>query len=83
MQIIIGMKMYKRVAVLSISILLASCSTISHQDQRKWESVSCSGFKGWDSCMKQALLSCNKGFDVRDQQENQVTQERTMLFACK
>jgi len=75
--------MYKRVTVLSVLVLLVACTAIPQQSQRKWESVSCSGFKGWDACMKQVVLSCAKGFDVRNQQENQVTQERSLLFACK
>ena len=75
--------MYRKFFVLSALISLAACTSLPQQDQRKWESVSCSGFKGWDACMRQALSSCAKGFDVRDQQENQVTQKRSMLFACK
>lgn len=75
--------MYRSVAVLSVLVSLASCAIIPQQDQRKWESVSCSGFKGWDACIQQAAFSCAKGFDVRDKEENQVTQARSMLFACK
>lgn len=75
--------MNRRLVVLSVLVLLTSCTMLSHQDNRQWESISCNGFESWDACMTKAAKVCPKGFDIRHQQENQVTQKRSMDFACK
>ena len=69
--------------VVLISCLLSACSMIPNTDNRTWESISCSGFQGWNVCMDHVMKTCVKGFDVRYQQENLVTQERSISFACK
>ncbi len=74
--------MHKKITVFFL-ILLASCTTLTQQDQRKWESISCGGFKTWDSCQLKATTSCPNGFDVRNSRENQISQARTMDYSCK
>lgn len=68
--------------LLLISMAVTACTSVQ-VDKREWQSISCSGFKTWDACMRQASSACPKGFDIRNKIENQVTQARTMDFTCK
>jgi hypothetical protein len=73
------MKIYLVILV----FLLSACGGINQPDARKWEAVSCSSNKGWDACMNLAAKSCPKGFDLRNQEEDMMTQKRGMQFSCK
>ena len=75
--------MNSKVIIGLVVILLTGCSSVTQTNSRSWHQALCSGFKTWDSCMRQADSACPKGFDIRNQQENQVTQERTLEFSCK
>ena len=66
-----------------VVILMSGCISTSEADKRLWEKVSCGSNKGWDACMSVAAKSCPKGFDIRHQEEDIVTQKRRMEFACK
>lgn len=73
-----------RKAVLGfLLILLLGCSSVSQIDGRLWEHVSCGSNKGWGVCMNAAANACPKGFDIRRQDEDIITQKRGMEFACK
>lgn len=67
----------------ALIFLLGGCATSGEPDSRKWKTVSCGGYKGWDVCMNVALNACPKGFDLRGQEEDMYTQKRTMKFACR
>ena len=74
------------IKIISFMLMLtvfSGCAITSQQGQRKWETVSCGGFKSWDACMKQAISVCAQGFDLRNKDGNQVTQARTMDFSCR
>ena len=62
---------------------MSACSIVNQSEARKWESVSCSSNKGWDACMSVAAKACPKGFDLKNQEENMITQKRVMQFSCK
>ena len=65
--------------------LLASCGMKNTKpgDGRQWMEISCSGFADWNKCHDKARQLCAGGYDVSNQEENLVTQKRTMLVACK
>ncbi len=73
------MKIYLVILV----FLLSACGGVNQPDARKWETVSCSSNKGWDACMGFAANSCPKGFDLKNQEEDMMTQKRVMQFSCK
>lgn len=76
----------KKISFCLLAVLLAGCAALGidkQPDNRSWVSVTCSGFSGWESCKQQALNACPKGYDVANQEENQVTQKRSMQYACK
>lgn len=79
------MNLMNRILFVVLALLVAGCGTLGSKlpDQRDWFTASCSGFKGWESCKAEALRECPKGFDIGYQEENQVTQKRTMQYACK
>ena len=66
-----------------VVILFTACSTSAQIDRNDWHNVSCSGFKTWDSCLKQASTACSNSFYVRNQKEDYVTQARSLDFSCK
>ena len=49
-------------------------------DQRPWQLVSSNRIKGWDACMMKASTLCSKGFDIRNQKEDYITQAGSMEF---
>ena len=65
--------------------LLAGCNMKNAKpgDGRQWMEISCSGFADWNKCHDNARQLCAGGYDVSNQEENLVTQKRTMLVACK
>lgn len=65
--------------------LLASCGMKNTKpgDGRQWVEISCSGFADWTQCHDKARQLCPGGYDVANQEENLVTQKRTMNVACK
>lgn len=63
--------------------LLSACGGINQTEARKWEAVSCSTNKGWDACMSVAAKACLKGFYIRNQEEDMMTQKRIMQFSCR
>lgn len=76
----------KNFSLALLAVLLAGCAALGIEkqpDNRSWVSVTCSGFSGWESCKQQASNACPKGFDVAMQEENQVTQKRSMQYSCK
>ncbi|MDR2875636.1 MAG: hypothetical protein LBV44_06885 [Methylobacillus sp.] len=46
------------------------------------QAVSCSGFKEWPECFSAARQACPKGYEILAQEENMVTQARTLRFNC-
>ncbi|MDR2218988.1 MAG: hypothetical protein LBE24_00220 [Methylobacillus sp.] len=46
------------------------------------QEVSCSGFKEWPECFSAARQACPKGYEILAQEENMVTQARTLRFSC-
>jgi hypothetical protein len=52
-------------------------------DGRQWMELSCSGFADWTKCQEKARSLCPGGYDISNQEENMVTQKRTMLVACQ
>lgn len=72
-----------KICLVTLVFLLSACGGVNQPDARKWEIVSCSSNKGWDACMNVAAKSCSKGFDIRNQEEDMMTQKRIMQFSCK
>jgi hypothetical protein len=72
-----------KLAIVCFVFLLSACTGLTQVDARKWVDVSCSSNKGWDACMRSASKACPKGFDLRNQEEDMMTQKRNMQFACK
>lgn len=78
--------MKKRICFILLMLLISGCSSLGlgqSQDKREWMAADCSGFKGWEGCKQQAMKSCKNGYDVANQEENPVTQKRSMLYSCK
>lgn len=73
----------KILAIVLVALSLYGCDQITKPDTRTWESVSCSGFSGWVACKREASAACSKGYDIANQEENQVTQKRFMQYSCK
>lgn len=65
--------------------MLAGCGMQNTKpgDGRQWMEISCSGFADWTKCHEKARRLCPGGYDLANQEENLVTQKRTMLVACK
>lgn len=74
------MKLFTVVLVL---ILITGCQSIIKPDNRAWTNVSCSGFVGWEACKQKASETCPKGYDTANQEEDYVSQHRSMEFSCK
>lgn len=72
-----------KIYLVALVYLLSACGGVNQSDARRWETVSCSSNKGWDACMGLAAKSCPKGFDLRNQEEDMMTQKRGMQFSCK
>ena len=72
-----------KIYLIILVFLLAACGGLNQPQSRKWETVSCSSNKGWDTCMSFAAKTCQKGFDLKNQEENMMTQTRMMQFSCK
>jgi len=66
-----------------VLLLVSGCGSIIKPDSRAWETAACSGFSGWDECKQKASAACSKGFEMGYQEENMVTQKRTMQYSCK
>ena len=77
------MKMGREIVLGLLVILVSGCNSLPQDNKRLWEKVSCGSTRGWDSCMSVAAKACQKGFDIRHQEEDIVTQKRRMEFACK
>ena len=75
--------MIQKAGIFLVLMLLVACSSLPKQDQRTWQSVSCNSIKSWDDCMMKASTVCSKGFDIRNQKEDYITQARSMEFSCK
>lgn len=76
----------KKISFGLLAILISGCAAMGigqPPDKREWITVTCSGFSGWEACKQQALNACRNGYDVANQEENQVTQKRSMQYACK
>lgn len=76
----------KKIGLGMIVVLMTGCAApgIEKQQARSaWVTVTCSGFSGWGSCIRQAQNACRHGYDVANQEENPVTQMRSMQYACK
>ena len=68
---------------LLILITLGLMGCVSSPINATFYSATCSGFKGWESCMQQALKDCPKGFNVQNREESQITQLRYIKYSCK
>ena len=77
--------MMKQCSTLLLLCLLASCGmkNTNPGDGRQWMELSCSGFADWNKCHEKARQMCPGGYEVTNQEENLVTQKRTLLAACK
>jgi hypothetical protein len=75
----------KKILFVSLFALLAGCGMQNTKptDGRQWMELSCSGFADWTKCHDKARQICPSGYDVSNQEENLVTQKRTMLVACQ
>ena len=69
--------------LVTLVCFLSACGGVNQTEARRWETVSCSSNNGWDACMGLAAKSCPKGFDLRNQEEDMMTQKRGMQFSCK
>jgi hypothetical protein len=70
-------------AIVCFVFLLSACTGLTQTNVHKWEDVSCSSNKGWDACMMAASKACPKGFNLRNKEEDMMTQKRNMQFSCK
>ena len=76
--------MKKMLLVLLLGILTGcGMQNTKPTDSRQWMELSCSGFADWTKCHDKARQMCPGGYDVSNQEENLVTQKRTMLVACQ
>jgi hypothetical protein len=77
--------MKKLTHIILIACTLTGCASlgIGQPDKREWRVVACSGFRGWEDCKAIASRSCQKGYDIANQEENPVTQKRMFEYACK
>jgi hypothetical protein len=68
-----------------VALLLAACNMNQPKpgDGREWVGVTCSGFAGWTQCQEKAKRLCPSGYDIANQEENLVTQNRSMMVACQ
>jgi len=75
----------KKILFLMSFVALAGCNMPNTKpgDGRQWMEISCSGFADWTKCQEKARSLCPDGYDISNQEENLVTQKRTMLVACK
>lgn len=64
-------------------MILSGCGLTPSKENREWISVSCSGFAHWNKCHEEARHLCAKGYDIANQEENLITQGRTMDISCK
>jgi hypothetical protein len=77
----------------AVTLFLAACSTgaltqnrdkaLESSTQQEGTTVSCSGYKAWPDCFKAAERSCPKGYGIVNQEENIITQSRTLRINCK
>lgn len=72
-----------KIYLVTLVCLLTACGGVNQADVGKWDTVSCGSNKGWDACMNVAVKSCPKGFALRNQEEDMMTQKRAMQFSCK
>jgi hypothetical protein len=75
----------KKIFSVSVFCLLAGCGMQNTKpgDGRQWVEVRCSGFANWTQCHEKARRLCPDGYDMAYQEENLVTQKRTMEVACR
>ncbi|HEY8353542.1 MAG TPA: hypothetical protein VIK69_00830 [Methylophilaceae bacterium] len=71
--------------ILTLLALTCACSVLDNKttDSRQWTRVACIGFSDWQVCHDEAHKLCPGGYDTRNQQENLVTQNRSMEVACR
>ncbi len=78
--------MQKMMLVLLAVSVLSACSSPNTKpgDGRDWIQVTCNGFADWSKCKEKAERYCEgKGFDMAYPEENLVTQNRSVMIACK
>lgn len=76
----------KNIWILLLFTLVTGCGTLGGDkaaDNREWIPIACIGSADWQDCHAQARKYCGDNYDVRNQQENLVTQNRRMQVACK
>ena len=66
-------------------VVLAGCNMPNTKpgDGRQWMELRCSGFADWTKCHEEARSLCPGGYDISNQEENMVTQKRSMLIVCQ
>jgi hypothetical protein len=88
---IAGIKMNKHIVLLTVMGLLTACASgplsakrdLDASGKQEGTVISCSGYKGWSDCKQSAAKMCPSGYDIYSQEENQVSQERTLRINCK
>jgi hypothetical protein len=70
--------------IILFSALAAGCNMPNKKpgDGRQWMEISCNGFADWTKCYEKAKNLCPGGYDIANQQESLIEQQRTMEVAC-
>jgi len=77
--------MLKLLVMIISAVLVTACGMPNTKvgDGRDWVQVSCNGFSDWTKCKEKASKLCPNGYDFADQKESLISQNRSMMIACK